>query len=94
MSDNWIVQNLNSALSTWSEKMVELWTLLKDRRSVEIFQPEEVCSSLRTFRTDLRSMDLCKSFLIKEIPEPSYDSFLNPEFCTLSDISQRNRSVV
>ena len=29
MSDNWIVQNLNSALSTWSEKMAELWTLSK-----------------------------------------------------------------
>ena len=30
MSDNWIVQNLNSALSTWSEKMAELWTLLTE----------------------------------------------------------------
>ena len=30
MSDNWIVQNLNSALSTWSEKMAELWTLLPE----------------------------------------------------------------
>ncbi|SHJ30136.1 hypothetical protein [Hespellia stercorisuis] len=28
MSDNWIVQNLNSALQTWSEKMAEIWTLL------------------------------------------------------------------
>ena len=74
--------------------LIKLRALLEDRRSVEIFQPEEVCSSLRTFRTDLRSMDLCKSFLIKEIPEPSYDSFLNPEFCTLSDISQRNWSVI
>lgn len=74
--------------------LIKLRALLEDRRSVEIFQPEEVCSSLRTFRTNLRSMDLCKSFLIKEIPEPSYDSFLNPEFCTLSDISQRNWSVI
>lgn len=30
LSDNWIVQNLNSALSTWSEKMAELWTLLTE----------------------------------------------------------------
>lgn len=30
MSDNWIVQNLNSALSTWSEKMAELWMLLTE----------------------------------------------------------------
>ena len=28
MSDNWIVQNLNSALSTWNEKLAEIWTLL------------------------------------------------------------------
>lgn len=28
MSDNWIVQNLNSALQTWSEKLAEIWTLL------------------------------------------------------------------
>ena len=33
MSDNWIVQNLNSALSTWSEKMAELWTLLTEKLS-------------------------------------------------------------
>ena len=24
MSDNWIVQNLNSALSTWNEKLAEI----------------------------------------------------------------------
>lgn len=28
MSDNWIVQNLNSALATWGEKLAEIWTLL------------------------------------------------------------------
>ena len=28
MSDNWIVQNLNSALETWNEKLSEIWTLL------------------------------------------------------------------
>ena len=27
-SDNWIVQNLNSALSTWNDKLTEIWTLL------------------------------------------------------------------
>lgn len=27
-SDNWIVQNLNSALETWNEKLAEIWTLL------------------------------------------------------------------
>lgn len=28
MSDNWIIQNLNSALETWSKKLAEIWTLL------------------------------------------------------------------
>ena len=28
MSDNWIVQNLNSALQTWSDKLGEIWGLL------------------------------------------------------------------
>lgn len=28
MSDNWIVQNLNSALETWGSKLAEIWTLL------------------------------------------------------------------
>ena len=27
-SDNWIVQNLNSALSTWDTKLTEIWGLL------------------------------------------------------------------
>ena len=27
-SDNWVVQNLNSALSIWSEKLAEIWSLL------------------------------------------------------------------
>ena len=27
-SDNWIVQNLNSALGTWNDKLAEIWTLL------------------------------------------------------------------
>lgn len=28
MSDNWVVQNLESALGTWSDKLAELWDLL------------------------------------------------------------------
>ena len=27
-SDNWIVQNLQSALNTWNDKLNEIWTLL------------------------------------------------------------------
>lgn len=28
MSDNWVVQNLQNALETWNEKLVEIWNLL------------------------------------------------------------------
>ena len=28
MSDNWVVQNLQSSLSTWNEKLAEVWQLL------------------------------------------------------------------
>ena len=28
MSDNWVVQNLQTALETWNEKLSEIWTLL------------------------------------------------------------------
>ena len=28
MSDNWVVQNLNNALTTWNEKLAEIWNLL------------------------------------------------------------------
>ena len=28
MSDNWIVQNLENALKTWSEKLAEIWQLI------------------------------------------------------------------
>ena len=28
MSDNWVVQNLQNALSTWDEKLAEIWVLL------------------------------------------------------------------
>ena len=28
MSDNWIVANLENAVSTWKDKMTEIWQLL------------------------------------------------------------------
>ena len=27
-SGNWIVDNLNSALQTWNDKLAEIWTLI------------------------------------------------------------------
>lgn len=28
MKQNWIVENLNNAFSTWNDKLAELWTLV------------------------------------------------------------------
>lgn len=28
MSDNWVVQNLENALRTWSDKLAEIWQLI------------------------------------------------------------------
>jgi len=28
VSDNWVVQNLQNSLSTWNEKLAEVWQLL------------------------------------------------------------------
>ena len=28
MSDNWVIQNIENALSTWNEKLTEIWSLL------------------------------------------------------------------
>lgn len=36
MSDNWVVQNLQNALTTWDNKLAEMWTLLT--QSPESFQ--------------------------------------------------------
>lgn len=30
MSDNWVVQNLNNSLSSWNEKLAEVWKLLTE----------------------------------------------------------------
>ena len=40
MSDNWIVQNLNSALQTWSDKLAEIWSLVS--QTPESFRGGEI----------------------------------------------------
>ena len=30
MSENWVVQNLQNALTTWNEKLAEIWVLLTE----------------------------------------------------------------
>ena len=38
MSDNWVVQNLQKSLSTWNDKLAEVWKLLT--QSPEDFKGE------------------------------------------------------
>ena len=45
MSDNWIVQNLNSALQTWSDKLAEIWTLLT--QSPENFKRDSMSAMIK-----------------------------------------------
>lgn len=40
MSDNWVVQNLQNTLTTWNEKLAEIWTLLT--QSPEEFKDGEI----------------------------------------------------
>lgn len=35
MSENWVVQNLQNALTTWNEKLAEIWVLLTE-------EPEQI----------------------------------------------------
>ena len=73
---------------------IKLRALLKNRRSVEIFETEEVRTALRALGTDLRCVYLCKSFSVQKIPESSYQPFLNPESRTLPDIPKGDGTVV
>ena len=54
MSDNWIVQNLNSALQTWSDKLSEIWTLLT--QSPENFKGGAIWSVMTNINGGLRAI--------------------------------------
>lgn len=54
MSDNWIVQNLNSALQTWSDKLAEIWTLLT--QSPENFKGGAIWSVMTNINGGLRAI--------------------------------------
>ena len=56
MSDNWIVSNLESALSGWNEKLSEIWTLLT--QSPETFKGGTVWSMILTINNALVENDL------------------------------------
>ncbi|MHA9737942.1 hypothetical protein [Clostridiales bacterium VE202-21] len=54
MSDNWIVQNLNSALETWSEKLGEIWTLLT--QNPETFKGGQIWSVMTNINDALKAI--------------------------------------
>ena len=43
-SGNWIVDNLNSALSTWNDKLAEIWTLISISTSRDKFSAQAIFS--------------------------------------------------
>jgi hypothetical protein len=54
LSDNWIVQNLNSALQTWSDKLAEIWTLLT--QSPENFKGGAIWSVMTNINGGLKAI--------------------------------------
>ena len=53
-SDNWVVQNLNSALSTWNEKLAEIWSLLTT--SPEDFRDGGIWSVILNINSALKAI--------------------------------------
>ena len=66
MSDNWIVQNLNSALNTWNEKLAEIWTLLT--QSPESFKGGDIWSVITGINGALTAIGSSKSSSLCERP--------------------------
>ena len=71
MSDNWIVQNLNSALQTWSDKLAEIWTLLT--QSPENFKGGAIWSVMTNINGGLKT---CGSFTDMKKPEHVVKAFI------------------
>ena len=46
MDNNWIVDNLENALTTWNEKLAEMWTLLTE--SPQTFKGGTIWSTVTT----------------------------------------------
>ena len=88
MSDNWIVQNLNSALQTWSDKLAEIWTLLT--QSPENFKGGAIWSVMTNINGGLKAIGygllvlffaaglvkICGSFTDMKKPEHVVKAFI------------------
>ncbi|MEY8388719.1 hypothetical protein AALC17_15795 [Oscillospiraceae bacterium 38-13] len=87
-SGNWIVDNLNSALGTWNEKLAEIWTLLST--SPENFKGGAVWSVMRNINGALQAIGCallvlffvmgivktCSSFTELKKPEMVFKCFI------------------
>ena len=82
MSDNWIVQNLNSALQTWSDKLAEIWTLLT--QSPENFKGGAIWSVMTNINGGLKAIGYGLLVLFFAIgifqSAASFRDFQRPEF--------------
>lgn len=56
MSDNWIVKNIERALETWSEKLVEIWQLLT--QSPQAFKGGAIWNVMQTVHGALQAIAL------------------------------------
>ena len=62
MSDNWVVQNLENTLSTWNEKMAEIWGLLT--QSPETFKGGTIWNTILNINGALQATLKTTSILI------------------------------
>lgn len=88
MSDNWVVQNLEKALTTWNDKLSEVWTLLTI--SPENFRDGSIWSVIKTIHGALMAIGLallvlffvvgivktCGSFTDLKKPEHALKAFV------------------
>jgi hypothetical protein len=87
-SGNWIIDNLNSALSIWNERLSEIWTLIST--SPEEFRGGSIWSVIQSINGALQAtaygllvlffvmgvMQTCGSFTEMRRPELVFKTFI------------------
>ena len=56
MGESWIVSNLNAALSTWNDKLAEIWSLLTE--SPQTFKGGQVWGVMTGIHSALQAIDI------------------------------------
>lgn len=82
MDNNWIVDNLENALTTWNEKLAEMWTLLTE--SPQTFKGGTIWSTVTTINGAMQAIGygLLVLFLAISIFKSSatFRDFQRPEY--------------